>query len=79
MLPGQAPVGANPNWAHTDQNPSRVGYFVTQGLVNLNDNGPEDGGLMVLKGSSKLFETYFDETGRPDVPLTGRVSTSSTD
>ncbi|KAL7003883.1 hypothetical protein EMMF5_006579 [Cystobasidiomycetes sp. EMM_F5] len=32
-------------------------------LVNLNENGPDDGGLMVLKGSSKLFESYFDEMG----------------
>lgn len=38
----------------------------TPGLVNLNDNGPEDGGLMLLEGSAKLFESYFDSYGRTE-------------
>jgi hypothetical protein len=43
----------------------------TQGLVNLNDNGPEDGGLVVLKGSSALIKEYFDEHGRPPLAPEG--------
>ncbi|KAL8281007.1 hypothetical protein RQP46_006686 [Phenoliferia psychrophenolica] len=45
---------------HMDQSPNRSGFFVAQGLVNLNYNGINDGGLMVLKGSSRLMEEYFD-------------------
>jgi hypothetical protein len=42
----------------------RRGFYCCQGLVNLNDCGPEDGGLMVLEGSSKLVEEFFDIHGR---------------
>lgn len=31
-----------------------------QGIMNLLPNGPEDGGLMVLRGSSKLYAELFD-------------------
>jgi hypothetical protein len=56
---------------HTDQCPARVGFYLPQGLVNLNENGPDDGGLMVLRGSSQLFEQYFDEIdGRKDLKAT---------
>ena len=30
-----------------------------QGLVNLAPNGPDDGGLIVMEGSAKLFDEYF--------------------
>jgi hypothetical protein len=39
--------------------------------VNLNDNGPEDGGLLVMKGSSALMKEYFDEVGRPPLAPEG--------
>lgn len=42
--------------------------------MNLNDNGPDDGGLMVIKGSSRLIEQYFDEKGRPPLRGSGKVS-----
>ncbi|RSH89677.1 hypothetical protein EHS25_002228 [Saitozyma podzolica] len=55
-------------WPHIDQSPHRVGFFVAQGLVNLNDNGPDDGGLLVMRGSSNLMTQFFEETGRPPMP-----------
>lgn len=30
-----------------------------QGLLNFAPNGPKDGGLMLMKGSSKLFNEFF--------------------
>ncbi|KAM0751340.1 hypothetical protein T439DRAFT_347850 [Meredithblackwellia eburnea MCA 4105] len=62
MLPRRKdlpPPSSADKWEHMDQSPNRTGFFVAQGLVNLNYNGPQDGGLMVLKGSSKLVEEYF--------------------
>lgn len=63
-----AKEGEASSWQHIDQSPSRVGFFVAQGLVNLNDNDAEDGGLLVMKGSSRLMSKFFDIHGRPSVP-----------
>lgn len=60
-------------WPHIDLCPSRVGFHCAQGIVNLNDNGPDDGGLVVMKGSSRLMKAFFDEHGRPPVPLEGKI------
>ncbi|GAA5870749.1 hypothetical protein JCM16303_001575 [Sporobolomyces ruberrimus] len=73
MLPGRPPVpDAEKSWKHIDLCPSREGFFVAQGIVNLNENGPDDGGLMVIKGSSRLLKEYFDEKGRPPLRGTGK-------
>ena len=32
-----------------------------QGLLNYAPNGPNDGGLMLMKGSSKLFDEFFSQ------------------
>ncbi|WVQ84047.1 hypothetical protein IAT38_006192 [Cryptococcus sp. DSM 104549] len=63
-------VGPKPevHWEHIDLSPSRQGFFVAQSLINLNDNGPEDGGLLVMKGSSALMKKFFDQRGRPPIP-----------
>jgi ectoine hydroxylase-related dioxygenase (phytanoyl-CoA dioxygenase family) len=37
-----------------------------QGLLNYQPNGPKDGGLIVMKGSSKLFDQFFSETREQD-------------
>ncbi|KAJ5621819.1 hypothetical protein N7528_005051 [Penicillium herquei] len=42
-------------WSHVDQSPLRSNLQCVQGIMNLLPNGPEDGGLMVLEGSSKLY------------------------
>lgn len=51
-----------------DQNPRRLGFELYQGIANLAPNGPEDGGLCVLKGSHKLHEEHFASIGgfRPE-------------
>ncbi|KAL8278655.1 hypothetical protein RQP46_008947 [Phenoliferia psychrophenolica] len=72
MLPGPPkPPSADDSWHHIDLNPSRVGFFLAQGLMNLNESGPNDGGLIVMKGSSLLMKQFFDEHGRPPVPPYG--------
>ncbi|BGP45399.1 hypothetical protein JCM10450v2_001217 [Rhodotorula kratochvilovae] len=75
MLPNQPPLSKDlAQWPHIDLSPWREpGFFVAQGLVNLNDNGPDDGGLLVMKGSSKLFKEFFDEHGRPPLPAEGKI------
>lgn len=49
----------NAAWPHVDQSPKRKGLQCVQGLLNLTQNGPRDGGLIVVKGSSRLNETFF--------------------
>ncbi len=48
-----------PAWPHTDQNPVKKGLRCVQGFVTLEEVGPNDGTLMVYKGSHKLHENYF--------------------
>ncbi|GAA6038561.1 hypothetical protein JCM8097_004631 [Rhodosporidiobolus ruineniae] len=74
MLPGGPPLPDHlRQWKHIDLSPHREGFFVAQGLMNLNDNGPNDGGLLVMKGSSRLVKQYFDEVGRPPLPQEGKI------
>ncbi|KAJ4417683.1 hypothetical protein N0V82_006044 [Gnomoniopsis sp. IMI 355080] len=56
-------------WPHIDQNPRRYDRFeLYQGIANLAPNGPEDGGLVVLKGSHRHHEEHFAQLGgfRPE-------------
>ncbi|KAJ5222553.1 uncharacterized protein N7469_008793 [Penicillium citrinum] len=46
-------------WPHCDQNPERKGMQAVQGLLNYAPNGPNDGGLMLMKGSAKVFDEFF--------------------
>lgn len=46
-------------WPHVDQSPLRKGLQCVQGILNLAPNGPNDGGLIVMKGSSALNEEFF--------------------
>ncbi|KAH8895334.1 Clavaminate synthase-like protein [Thozetella sp. PMI_491] len=48
-------------WPHCDQNPERKGMQAVQGLINFAPNGPNDGGLVLMKGSSKLFNEFFEQ------------------
>jgi hypothetical protein len=47
-------------WAHVDQSPLQTDLYCVQGIMNLLPNGPDDGGLMVLKGSSALYPQLFE-------------------
>jgi hypothetical protein len=53
-------------WSHCDQAPDRHGLSCVQGIINLSQAGPDDGGLVLLKGSAPLFDRFFEER-----PVTG--------
>jgi ectoine hydroxylase-related dioxygenase (phytanoyl-CoA dioxygenase family) len=57
-LPSERMPPSEP-WPHVDQNPKRKGMQCVQGILNLAPNGPQDGGLLVMKGSHKLNELFF--------------------
>ncbi|KAK4048774.1 hypothetical protein OIV83_004540 [Microbotryomycetes sp. JL201] len=67
MMPGVPPPTEDSSWQHIDQSPHRRKFFCVQGIMNLNENGPRDGGLQVMKGSSRLMDKFFDLHGRPPV------------
>jgi len=47
-----------------DQNPRRIDRFeLYQGIANLAPNGPDDGGLCVLRGSHLMHQDHFDAIG----------------
>ncbi|GFZ50535.1 hypothetical protein JCM24511_08292 [Saitozyma sp. JCM 24511] len=48
-------------WPHVDQSPNRRFKHCVQGIMNLEVNGPDDGGLMVLSGSLPLYAKFFEE------------------
>jgi hypothetical protein len=48
-------------WAHVDQSPLVKDLYCVQGVVNLLPNGPDDGGLMLLKGSCALYSDLFND------------------
>ncbi|WVQ82428.1 hypothetical protein IAT38_004556 [Cryptococcus sp. DSM 104549] len=61
---GRTDISTTSPWPHIDQNPRNVNRFeLYQGIANLSPNGPQDGGLCVLKGSHKLHQQYFDSIG----------------
>ncbi|KAF7188982.1 putative phytanoyl-CoA dioxygenase [Pseudocercospora fuligena] len=64
-LPRQKDLKWSP-WPHCDQSPHRKGMQCVQGLLNYQPNGDKDGGLIVMKGSSKLFDQFFSETREQD-------------
>ncbi|WVQ71114.1 hypothetical protein IAR50_000639 [Cryptococcus sp. DSM 104548] len=64
MLPKRTDVKDGGKWEHMDQSHHRSGFYCCQGIANLNYNGPDDGGLMVLEGSNQLVQEFFDIHGR---------------
>ncbi|KAH6693756.1 hypothetical protein F5X68DRAFT_128565 [Plectosphaerella plurivora] len=57
-MPNRKDLNWSP-WPHCDQNPERKGMQAVQGLLNYAPNGPKDGGLMLMRGSAKLFNEFF--------------------
>lgn len=59
----QSIVGAYDSqpWPHCDQDPDKKELSCVQGIVQLSEAGPDDGGLLVMRGSSRLWKTFFDE------------------
>lgn len=48
-------------WPHCDQDPAKPEFSCVQGIVQLSEAGPEDGGLVVMKGSAPLWQKFFAE------------------
>ena len=47
-------------WIHVDQNRDMTNFCCVQGIVNFEDNGPEDGGLVLIEGSHEIFNDYMN-------------------
>ncbi|KAH8900433.1 hypothetical protein GQ53DRAFT_862578 [Thozetella sp. PMI_491] len=62
-LPGLKPIRAP--WPHVDQAPRKRGMHCVQGIINLSHAGPEDGSLVVVPGSNKYVEEFFDTNTDP--------------
>jgi hypothetical protein len=58
-LPSGSPLPSTTPWPHIDQSPRKAGMQCVQGIINLAPNGPEDGGLLIMRGSSGLMEDFF--------------------
>lgn len=52
-------------WPHIDQAPRKRGLHCVQGIINLSHAGPEDGSLVVIPGSHRLVEEFFDTKTDP--------------
>ncbi|CZT45027.1 uncharacterized protein RSE6_05300 [Rhynchosporium secalis] len=59
-FPNRRDVPRKQAWEHVDQSPLRKGVSCVQGIINLSEAGPEDGGLMCYPGSHLLSEEFFD-------------------
>lgn len=61
LLPGDKVQGENfTAWFHTDQPRDYLSCCSIQGLVTLSDSGEKAGGLVILKGSHRLFSGYME-------------------
>lgn len=58
-LPRRVGHVARKKWPHIDQSPYREGLQCVQGIANLSQSGPDDGGLTVYPGSHKVTEEFF--------------------
>lgn len=52
-------VGSLKQWIHVDQMRMAPTFCCAQGIVNFEDNGVEDGGLILLEGSHQIFKSYM--------------------
>ncbi|ETS81552.1 hypothetical protein PFICI_06554 [Pestalotiopsis fici W106-1] len=52
-------------WPHVDQAPRKRGLHCVQGIINLSHAGEEDGSLVVIPGSHRYVEDFFDTKTSP--------------
>lgn len=62
-LPNLRPV--RDPWPHVDQAPRKRGMHCVQGIINLSKAGPNDGSLIVIPGSHRLVEEFFETQTSP--------------
>lgn len=62
-LPNLKPV--RDPWPHVDQAPRKRGLHCVQGIINLSHAGPKDGSLIVIPGSHRQIEEFFDTKTDP--------------
>ncbi|CZR52805.1 uncharacterized protein PAC_02682 [Phialocephala subalpina] len=48
-------------WPHCDQAPEKKDLACVQGIIQLSEAGPNDGGLLVMKHSAPFFRKFFEE------------------
>ena len=48
-------------WIHVDTQRELLGFSCVQGIVNFQDNGPEDGGLVLVENSHTIFGEYMEK------------------
>lgn len=48
------------NWMHCDQGRTVTHFACVQGIVNLYENGPEDGGTILMNNSASKFTEYLE-------------------
>lgn len=65
-LPKEEIQNGGAPWPHVDQSPLKKEMNCIQGIMNLAPNGPQDGGLMVLKGSFQLYKEYIESHDPPE-------------
>lgn len=53
-------------WPHIDQAPRKRGLHCVQGIINLSHAGEEDGSLVVIPGSHRYVEEFFDTKTKPE-------------
>lgn len=60
FLPPKPNVTAFKEWFHCDQGHFCYDFACVQGVVNLIDNGKDDGGLVLLQNSKNYFKSYLN-------------------
>lgn len=49
------------SWIHVDQNRNERQFCCVQGVVNFQENNFEDGGLVLVEGSNRIFSEYMEK------------------
>ena len=55
------------SFVHSDQSPQRDFLWSVQSLVNLCDNGEEDGGLVIVPETHKIHREFFNKIGKENI------------
>ncbi|KAG7908126.1 hypothetical protein KL906_003543 [Ogataea polymorpha] len=58
-LPNRKDQSRKSPWPHFDQSPFKGGLHCVQGILSFSEQGPNDGGLVVYRGTHKLFNEFF--------------------